>query len=217
MHPQVKICGITNLADARYCASLGADYIGFIQHEPSPRYVEPDMAREIIEWVEGPRPVGVFVDVEPDEVNRLASEIGFDVVQLHGDEPPEWCREIAQTVVKVFRIRDTDSAAELRPAFERYAPVVSSFLLDAFVPGQPGGTGRTFRWDVAAELSSDYPLFLAGGLTPENVREAVERVRPVAVDTSSGVEEAPGRKSFEALDRFFEAIQSYTVPNESSD
>jgi phosphoribosylanthranilate isomerase len=203
---QVKICGTTNLADARYCAAMGADYLGFVLHEPSPRYVEPEQAKEIIEWIEGPRSVGVFVNREADEVNRIADEAGFDLVQLHGDESPDFCALIEKPVIRAIRIRDTDTTDSLAQTLAAFESVVTSFLLDTHVPGQFGGTGETFSWEVAKSISRDYPVFLAGGLNPENVSEAINMVKPVAVDVASGVEDAPGRKSFEAIDRFFAAL-----------
>jgi phosphoribosylanthranilate isomerase len=204
----VKTCGTTNLADARYCASLGADYLGFIQHEPSPRYVEPDLARDIIEWVEGPRSVGVFVDETADEVNRIAESAGFDLVQLHGSESAEYCRSIDLPVIKVIHVNGDDTSESLEERMARYESSVSSFLLDTKVDGKPGGTGTKFDWQVAKKVAQLYPVFLAGGLTPDNVAEAVSLVGPVGVDVVSGIEEAPGRKSFEEVDRFFAALES---------
>ncbi len=208
LNVQIKICGTTNLADARYCASLGADYLGFVQYVGSPRFVEPTLAKEIIEWVEGPRSVGVFVDEDPDLVNKIASDTGFDLVQLHGDETPGYCSLIEKPVIKAIRVKASDTADQLRRVMDEYQASVSSFLLDSFVDGLPGGTGRTLPWRTAATVSRDYPLFLAGGLNSYNIVEAVETVRPVGIDVASGVEEAPGRKSFGAIDELFAALAS---------
>ncbi|MFV1980194.1 MAG: phosphoribosylanthranilate isomerase [Rhodothermia bacterium] len=205
---QIKICGTTNLADARYCAALGVDYLGFIQYPASPRYVEPALAQEIIEWVEGPRSVGVFVNEDPDLVNKIASDTEFDLVQLHGDETPDYCSLIEKPVIKAIRVKASDTVDQIRRVMRDYQSSVSSFLLDSFVDGVPGGTGRVLPWRIAATVSQDYPVFLAGGLGPDNVVEAVETVRPVGIDVASGVEEAPGRKSFEAIDRLFAALTS---------
>ena len=202
----VKTCGTTNLADARYCASLGADYLGFIQHKPSPRYVEPDLARDIIEWVEGPRSVGVFVDEPADEVNRISDIAGFDLVQLHGSQSPEYCGMIERPIIKVIRVRADDTSESLLSVMANFESCVSTFLLDTYVADLPGGTGRSFRWPIAREAARQYPVFLAGGLTPENVSEAIAKVAPVGVDVVSGIEEVPGRKDFEAVDRFFDAL-----------
>lgn len=205
---QVKICGTTNLADARYCAAAGADYLGFVLHGPSPRYVDPALAKEIIEWIEGPRPVGVFVNTDVDEVNQIAADVGFDLIQLHGDESADQCRAIDKPVIKAIRVKATDTADSLADLLAGYESSVSSFLLDTHVDGKAGGTGETFPWEIAASIARDYPVFLAGGLNPDNVGEAVKTVRPVAVDVASGLEEASGRKSFEAIDRFFAALPS---------
>jgi len=205
---QIKICGMTNLADARYCAALGADYLGFIQYPASPRYVHPTLAQEIIEWVEGPQSVGVFVNENPDAVNQIASDAGFDLVQLHGDETPEYCRQIEKPVIKAIRVKSSHTADQLRRTMEGYRSSVSLFLLDSFVLGLPGGTGRISPWRTAAAVSGDYPVILAGGLGADNVVEAVETVRPVGIDVASGVEKTPGRKNFEAVDRLFAAMTS---------
>jgi phosphoribosylanthranilate isomerase len=202
---QIKICGTTNLADARYCASLGADFLGFVQHRPSPRFVEPEVAKEIIEWIEGPRCVGVFVDEPSEFVNSACHEIGFDLVQLHGDESPEYCSQIDYPVIKAFRIRPGQTEEEVIDLLDRFRPVVEHVLLDSFVVGTAGGTGTSFEWDIAARAAREYPIFLAGGLRPDNVARAIQIARPAGVDVVSGVEEHPGRKSFELLDRFFEA------------
>lgn len=203
---EVKICGTTNLADARYCAARGADYLGFIQYIGSPRYVEPSFAKEIIEWVEGPRAVGVFVDENRDRVNEITTETGFDLVQLHGAETPEYCSSIEKPVIKAIRIRESDRSADVARTLAAYESAVSLFLLDTHVEGSPGGTGQVFSWELAASLSRDFPIFLAGGLNPDNVAEAVKAVKPAGVDVVSGVEEEHGRKSFEAVDRFFSAL-----------
>lgn len=210
LNVQTKICGTTNLADARYCASLGADYLGFIQYAESPRYVEPDVAKEIIEWCEGPRSVGVFVNEHPDTVNKIASNTEFELIQLHGDEPPSYCKLIERPVIKAIRVKPSDTVEQLLQTLEEYRSSVSSFLLDTYVDGIPGGTGRTLPWNIAAQLAKEYPIFLAGGLNPGNIVDAIETVRPVAVDLASGLEEAPGRKSFEAIDRLFAALSSIT-------
>ncbi len=204
----IKICGTTNLADARYCAALGADYLGFIHYAASPRFVEPALAKEIIEWVEGPRSVGVFVDEDPDLVNKIAADTGFDLVQLHGDETSAYCELIEKPVIKAIRVRVSDTADELLRLMEEYQASVSSFLLDTYVDGVPGGTGKVLPWHIAATLSEKFPVFLAGGLDPGNIVEAIETVRPVGIDMASGLEEAPGRKSFEAIDKLFAALAS---------
>ncbi|HUF08660.1 MAG TPA: phosphoribosylanthranilate isomerase [Rhodothermales bacterium] len=206
---RVKICGITNLADARYCAGAGADYLGFIQSEASSRYVEPDMAREIFEWVAGVKTVGVFVDADVETLNETASAVGFDIVQLHGDESVEYCSQVARPVIKVFRIRNDDDPAALQKKLDPYIPHVYGLLFDTFVENQPGGTGRTFSWETVSALDLDVPLFLAGGLNAANAAEAVTAVGPYGIDVSSGVEQSPGMKDFAAVDDLFAALAPF--------
>jgi phosphoribosylanthranilate isomerase len=214
---QTKICGTTNLADARYCASLGADYLGFIQYLPSPRYVEPSLAREIIEWVEGPLSVGVFVDEDAGTINKISSDTGFDLVQLHGHEAPDFCARIERPVVKAIRVGPSDAAEDLLRVMETYESSVQSFLLDTYVEGTPGGTGKSFPWHIAERLSQHFRVFLAGGLSPDNIAEAIQKVNPMGVDVVSGVEDVPGRKSFEAIDAFFSTLdKTQNMPEDAA-
>jgi phosphoribosylanthranilate isomerase len=206
MSLKLKICGITNLEDARFCAGAGADYLGFIQHEDSPRYVRPQQVAKIGEWIHGPKPVGVFVNTPPDEVNRIAEETGFGLVQLHGTESPEECERIEQPVVKAIRVIHDASAEQLRQAMLPYRDHVEYFLLDTHATNLWGGTGESFNWRLARDLSSEFPLFLAGGISAGNVEEAVQTMRPLGVDLSSSLESAPGEKDFEKMERFFEVF-----------
>ncbi len=203
---KLKICGITRLGDARYCAGAGADYLGFIQHEGSPRYVAPEQAAQIIEWIHGPQPVGVFVNAPAVAVNRAADAAGFALVQLHGTEPPEVCAAVEQPVVKAIGVRHDASAEQLRALMAPYADVVDFFLLDTHHTSLWGGTGESFNWRLARALSSEFPLFLAGGIDAENVDEAVRTMRPYAVDLSSSLEAAPGVKDFDKMADFFDAF-----------
>ncbi len=205
---KVKICGITRLEDARFCAGAGADYLGFIQHRESPRYVAPDVVREILSWVEGPGAVGVFVDADPDVVNRATREAGFAYVQLHGDEPPSYCDEMDVPVIKAIRVKPGMKPDDLRRRMDAYEGRVLYYLLDTGKPGIAGGTGETFDWSIAEGIAADYPLFLAGGLTPINVADAVEAVWPYGVDVSSGVESEPGVKDIDRLSEFFDAVRA---------
>ncbi len=208
LNPRVKICGLTRLEDARYCAAVGADYLGFVQHPASPRYVRPAAAREIIGWVTGPEPVGVFVDREADEVVAACREAGFRLAQLHGHEPPEACAAVEAAgipVIKSFRVQHDASAEQLRALMEPYAGVARFVLLDTFHTSLWGGTGESFNWRLARELAADRPLFLAGGISAANVAEAV-RMRPYALDLSSSLEENPGVKDFDKLAAFFDAF-----------
>jgi phosphoribosylanthranilate isomerase len=203
---KVKICGITNLADARYAAAAGADYLGFILHRGSPRFVETLAAAEIIEWIAGPLTVGVFVNEDPETVNAASDAAGFDLVQLHGDEDPNSCRLIERPVVKAIRVRPGETARDVSRRMEPYAGLVEFFLLDAWDQRLAGGTGKSVDRRLAAELAQSFPVFLAGGLRPDNVVEAIRDVDPAGVDVSSGLEKAPGEKDFGRIDAFFEAL-----------
>jgi phosphoribosylanthranilate isomerase len=202
---RVKICGITNLEDALAAVEAGADLLGFNFYKRSPRYVTPEVARGIVEKLpESVACVGVFVnEPEPEAVERIAREAGVGAAQLHGDETPEFCSRIRGLLtIKALRVGpgyDAARAAEFG---------TDAVLLDAFVKGEWGGTGHTFDWTLARRTRESVPkLFLAGGLTPENVAAAVEAVNPYAVDVCSGVESAPGRKSIQLMHRFIEAVK----------
>jgi phosphoribosylanthranilate isomerase len=202
----IKICGITNLEDARFCAGAGADFLGFIQYPESPRYVDPEMANQIIAWVYGPRPVGVFVNEDAATINRICETAGFQLAQLHGNEPPEVCAAVDQSIIKAFRIAPGESVDAIRTRMERYRDVADYFLLDTHHPTLWGGTGVTFDWDIARRLAIDYPVFLAGGISQANVAEAVTAVDPFGVDLSSSLEAHPGKKDFDKVGAFFDAL-----------
>lgn len=201
---RVKICGITQVEDARDAVLLGASAIGLNFFDQSPRYVDPDRALEIIESLPPfVTVVGVFVDhPSPQSVEDFAMSLGLNAVQLHGKETPDYCSMIQSVkVIKAFRV---DSA--FRVEMLRNCPA-EAFLLDAYSPIEFGGTGKTFNWNQVAGADAFGPIILAGGLTPENVREAVEQLHPFAVDVSSGVESTPGKKDYEKMRRFIEAVQ----------
>jgi phosphoribosylanthranilate isomerase len=207
MDLQLKVCGITELEDARYLAGAGADYLGFIQHEDSPRYAPPALARDIIEWVHGPTPVGVFVNDDAKTINAAVDEAGFEMAQLHGQEPPFVVDAVDCPVLKAIHVRHDASADQLRSLIERYEEGADAFLLDTHNSSVWGGTGESFNWRLARELSSDYTIFLAGGLNADNLRRAAETMRPSAVDLSSSLEDAPGQKSFAKIDTFMDAFR----------
>lgn len=207
MNVELKVCGITELEDARYLAGAGADYLGFVQHEESPRYAPPPLANDIIEWVHGPKPVGVFVNTPAPEVNAAADEAGFELVQLHGQEPPELVKAVNPPVIKTIHIRRDSTPDQLRALFDRYDEVADYFLLDTHDPSIWGGTGESFDWQLPRDVASDVPFFLAGGIDVANVGRAIDTVRPFAVDLSSSLESAPGAKSFEKIDAFLNAFQ----------
>lgn len=200
---RIKICGITNVDDGLLAAELGADALGFVFAE-SPRRVTPVMAGEVIERLPPLiAKVGVFANERKTVVSEIAAVCGLDVLQFHGDEPPEYCARFRGKVIKAIRVRGPESLAGL----EAYAGAVDAFLLDAHVEGSLGGTGRTFDWDVAAKAKRYGPIILSGGLTPANVGEAVGRVRPYGVDVSTGVEERPGKKNGERMSMFCQKVR----------
>jgi len=204
MMTRVKICGITSEADALAAVEAGADALGFMFYEASARFIAAREAAAIL----GALPpfvvrVGVFVNATEERVREVAEECGLDALQFHGDETPEFCARFAGRVIKAFRVRDEESLKGLS------AYPVGAWLLDSYVPDQRGGTGALFNWDLALEAkTAGRPVILAGGLTPENVAEAVRRVQPYAVDVSSGVESSPGRKDPAKMRAFIQAVRS---------
>jgi phosphoribosylanthranilate isomerase len=202
--PRVKICGITSVQDALHAAGCGADALGLVFYPDSPRCVTRQLAREIIaELPPFVVPVGLFVNCPVEEIGDTAAVCGFDTVQLHGDETPDDCRLAPLRVIKALRVRGQASLAGI----DEY-PVVA-LLLDAWVPGSYGGTGKTFNWQLAAAAAQAHRVVLAGGLTPDNVVEAVRAVRPYAVDVSSGVERAPGRKDPDLVAAFVRNVKYF--------
>jgi phosphoribosylanthranilate isomerase len=201
----IKVCGITNLADARAAIEMGADALGFNFYRQSPRYLTPEEARRIVTQL--PRTVmsvGVFVNEgEPREVARISDAVGLTAVQLHGDESPAYCRALrGRFLIKALRVGD-DFEPESVKAYE-----TDAILLDAYARVARGGTGRVINWEVARKVRALVPqLFLAGGLSPENVGEAIAAVDPYAVDACSSLESAPGRKDTERVRAFIAAAR----------
>jgi len=204
---KVKICGITNLEDARHAANSGADALGFNFYEGSPRYIQPALAASIIQQLNGETlNIGVFVNEDLDNVSTIALSIGLDAVQLHGDEDPAYVEECnlrsGLPVIKVFRVGSSFSMGELT----RYRP--DAILLDTLSENGIGGTGKVFNWATAAKITGFFPkVYLAGGLSPENVGDAIRLVRPYAVDACSLLENAPGRKDSDKIGRFIVAAK----------
>lgn len=200
----VKICGITNAPDALAAVQAGADALGFVFCEASPRCVSIEGAAEIIRQLPAPLvKVGVFVDAAEDFVVQAASRCGLNLLQFHGTETPDYCLQFGLMSMKAFRIRDHESLLPVA----NYA--TDALLLDAYSPERLGGTGEKFNWSLALEARQfRRPIFLAGGLTPENVAEAVRQVRPYGVDVSSGVEAAPGKKDPAKVKAFVAAAKS---------
>lgn len=204
---EVKICGITTLEDARFASGALADYLGFIFYGESPRYVDPAKAGAIINWIEGPKKVGVFVNQPLDDVNSIATQTGIDLVQLHGNESPEYCNLVDLPVIKAFHVSDGTSSDELRERVEIYRECTEFFLFDTKTDSEWGGTGKTFNWNLIRDISGEHPFFLAGGLHAGNVEQAIKEVNPSVVDLSSGLEEAPGLKDFKKIEEFFDVMR----------
>jgi phosphoribosylanthranilate isomerase len=199
----VKICGITNVEDGLAAAAAGADALGFIFYEQSPRYVPVEKAATVIRDLPAPIvKVGVFVDADEDTVYRAIRECGLNLLQFHGSESPEYCVQFGLMSMKAFQVRDAQSLTRLTD-FK-----TDAWLLDAYSPNKLGGTGEKFNWDLAIEARKlGRPIFLAGGLTSENVAEAVRQVEPYAVDVSSGVEASPGKKDYGKVKAFIDAAK----------
>ncbi len=194
---RVKICGITNMEDAQYAASQGADALGFVFYKGSARYIDPVKAGEIIESLPPfITTVGVFVDTHEADVKDAVFKSGVSLLQFHGSETPAFCGLFGMEYIKAFRVKDRESLSSLG----EYG--ASAYLLDTYSEKGYGGTGEVFNWDDAVYAKRLGRIILAGGLTPDNVAEAVARVNPYAVDVSSGVEASKGKKDFGAVSRF---------------
>ncbi len=200
---KVKICGITNSKDALLAASLGAWAVGFIFYKGSPRYISPSKAKRIIDNLPPfVTPVGVFVNHREGAVRDIMKFCGIQTLQFHGDETPQYCRRFKdQKVIKAFRVKEGFDISGL----SQYQ--VSAYLFDAYQEDQFGGGGKTFNWETIAGRKFNKPIILSGGLNPENVSSAIKTVFPYAVDVSSGVEEAPGKKNHKMLEQFFSAVK----------
>ncbi|MBM4322962.1 MAG: phosphoribosylanthranilate isomerase [Deltaproteobacteria bacterium] len=197
----IKICGITNIENAFEASFLGVDALGFI-FAPSQRRVEPSIAKKIIR----PLPktllkVGVFVDEDPKEVMRIIDYCALDALQFHGQEPPEYCQKFFHPVLKAIRIKNLDSLREI----ENYRNV--TILLDSYSPHQAGGTGNPFSWDIALRAKERGTFVLSGGLNPNNVGEAIKKVKPWGVDVCSGVEMLPGKKDSSKMAEFIRRVR----------
>ena len=203
MPVKVKICGITSAPDGLAAAEAGADALGFVFFEKSPRHIALEAASTIARALP-PHivKVGLFVNAAEEEVVRAIAACGLNLLQFHGDEPPDYCTQFGLMSMKAFRVKD---AASLQ-ALPNYP--TDAWLLDTYSPEQYGGTGETFNWELAAEAQRwGRPIFLAGGLTPENVAAAVRQGRPYAVNVSSGVEAAPGKKDIAKVRAFIQAAK----------
>lgn len=201
---EVKLCGIRTLEQAGAAAEAGADYIGFIFADGR-RHIEPNIARDIVRMLgkPGPRFVGVLVNPKPSDADDLASYVGLDFIQLSGEESLETVRHIQTPVIKAVHVRPNKSPLS---EAEVYAPNVRLVLLDTYSLAASGGTGQLFEWRLAEQVARRQTIMLAGGLTPENVGEAVRVVHPAAVDVSSGIE-TNGEKDTEKMRKFVRAVR----------
>jgi len=205
---KIKICGITRLQDALDACELGADILGFNFVPASPRYLNPYTARDIVSSLPPfVTTVGIFADEELSIVDNLAAFINLDAVQLHGNEDARYCRNVKSPVLKVLRVA---SLSDLKGVDEFD---VSAYLLDARVDDVLGGSGKTFPWELAKSLCRSQKVFVAGGLTPENVGDAVQTLAPYGVDTASGVESQPGVKDRVLVERFIRSARCAQAGN----
>ena len=204
MSVTVKICGITSQADARAAAAAEADAIGLMFYKESPRHVTIEQAKEICEVLPAHiMRVGVFVNTDETLISRALSECLLNILQFHGDETPEDCAQYPVMTLKAFRVQGPETLEQMKD----YS--TAGFLLDAYTKEARGGTGEKFNWDLAVQAQQlRKPVFLAGGLTPDNVAEAVRKVEPFGVDVSSGVESEPGKKDSEKMVAFVKAAKS---------
>ena len=201
MDIKVKICGLTNLEDALFCGSAGADAIGFIFYEKSPRYITPAKAAQIIDQLPSYiTPVGVFVNEKRPTIERIIDETGIRSIQLSGDERPNDCGGYSVKVVKSFRIRNSSEVEQVKDY------KISAAMLDGASDDSYGGSGMLPDFAIALEMKTYHPLFLAGGLNPDNVIQAVQQVQPYAIDVNSGVEYSPGKKDHSKVALLFERL-----------
>ena len=203
-----KVCGITNAVDATVALDAGADALGFVFYAPSPRAVSVDDAASIVAGLEASTSkVGVFANPQPEEVQEAADRLGLDFVQLSGDEDPEMIAAAPRPAWKGLRLAPGMAIADAQRQAERFPGC--TLVVDASVPGEFGGTGQCADWQAAAALARTRDVVLAGGLTADNVSEAIDAVRPWGIDVSSGVEETPGRKSADKLKAFARALEAF--------
>ena len=203
----IKVCGITKLEDARYAAHVGFDAVGFIFYRNSPRYIAPEKARDIIAALPPfVMTVGVFVDEEPGTVRDICGLAKLSMVQLHGDEPPEYCRSMPLRVIKAFGI---DEHFNFRKLAEYENSNVAAFLLDKHSPELVGGTGQTFDWRLAQNAKEYGKIILAGGINPFNVEAALKEAEPFGIDVNSGVEILPGEKNRVKMRELIEKVRRF--------
>jgi len=203
---RVKVCGITRYEDAEMAVQLGVDALGFI-FAASPRQIRPKRAREIIRALPPfVKTVGVFVDERPHVIREITKLCALDLIQFHGDEPPEVCGDFMPRAIKAFRVRDRSVLGSIR----KYKGRIRAVLFDGYEEGRNGGTGKIFNWDIAVMGKGlNVPIILSGGLTPANIECAISRVRPFAVDVNSGIEERPGKKDALLIKAFMKKLRDH--------
>jgi len=200
---RVKFCGLTHEEDIAQAVKLGVDALGFVFYAPSSRSVAPDHAAMLTSSVPAfVTRVGLFVNEQPAVIQNIFERTRLNLIQYHGDETPEFCDAVGLPFIKAFRVRP---GIDIQTEMERY-PNASGFLLDAYVKGQPGGTGERFDWGMIPQ--SNAPIILAGGLSPDNAKDAIEQVAPWALDVSGGIETKPGRKDPDKMVRFMNACRN---------
>lgn len=211
-HPQVKICGLTQAEEAVRCADLGADAVGLVFYKNSPRYVTPEKARSICRKLPSAiAKVGVFVNEPLASLVPIALSCGLTAVQLHGNEPPKFTREVMNQGLQVIKVLYMEG----RPGIDQaHTYDASVFLVECAKGIMPGGNAMAWNWRDAADFGTAYPMVLAGGLNPANVGEAIIDAMPDAVDVSSGVESAPGKKDLHRVRQFIEAVHQTAVKRE---
>lgn len=206
---KIKICGITSLEDARFASGALADYLGFIFYKESKRFIEPAKAGAMINWLEGPETVGVFVEEPLESMNEIARMSGVDWVQLHGNESPEYCRMAEKPVIKVIHVREGMTARDLEQVAEPYFEVAQMLLFDTAGEREWGGTGRSFEWSLLAATDWPLPIIVAGGIGPGNLERAFRESGAQVVDLSSSVESSPGVKDFDKLTEVMDGMRAF--------
>lgn len=200
---RIKICGITRVEDALAAAEAGADAIGLVFYAPSPRAVDAEQAARIVAALPPfVTTVGLFVDADPGEVREVLACVPLDVLQFHGEESDEYCRQFGRPFLKAVRVQSAEQLADVAARW----PGASGILLDSYKPGVPGGTGEVFDWRLVP-ANRDWNLVLAGGLTAANVHQAISEMRPWAVDVSGGVEASKGIKDVEKINAFVQEVK----------
>lgn len=210
---KIKICGITNPIDALHAVDAGADALGFVFYKKSPRHVSSNIVKTIIANLPPfVLPIGVFVNEEAQVVRNIMDECGLALAQIHGDETADYCESLGRPVIRGIRLRDRHTLMAMAEYKGRAR--VRGFVLDAFSDAAYGGTGKTADWTLAKEAAGSFSFLLAGGLTPENVQEAIQQVQPYGVDVSSGVEAGPGKKDPAKIQAFIQAVKLVSCPNQ---